>query len=283
MTTSARNDRIQELPIDRIACATQVRAAIDPKALAGLAQSLREVGLIHPVLVRPSGENWLMLDGHRRLAAARQCGWATISAIVADADLSEADVIERQLVTACQRAGLTPMERARAIDRLIKETGWPGVRVAARLGLSAASVSKLLALLVLPPRAQEDVEKGDLAASTAYEIIRTVDATDRAQLLEDATRERLTRSQAVLRRRAKSGRKLGRRTGTRSQGVRDRIVFPIGEGRSLTFAGTSLSIAGVIPWVEHLLEGLRRAGPGTADFHQFAREYRALVRSGGVL
>mgnify|MGYP002777278899 CR=1 FL=1 len=281
MTTSARSDQILQIPIDRIACAPQVRESVDAKALAGLTQSLREVGLIHPVLVRPDGESWCMLDGHRRLAAARQCGWATISAIVAEADLSEADVVERQLLSAVQRAGLSPMERARAIDRLIKETGWSGARVATRLGLSPASVSKLLALLVLPAQAQADVEKGELAASTAYEIVRTVDASDRSRLLEEAARGRVTRDQVTLRRRGQGGRKLGRRSGTRSQAGRDRIVIPVGEGGSVTIAGSALSTAGVIPWIEQLLEGLRRSAATSGDIRQFARECRARVGAGG--
>jgi ParB family chromosome partitioning protein len=250
--TSAR-----ELPIDRIECRPQVREHFAQEELDGLATSLGNVGLQQPILVRAAGEGWVVVDGERRLRAAKQLRWKTISAIVHEGELSDADVIQRQLIANVQRADLRPVEKARAIDRLMREAGWSATQVAAKLGLSAATVSKLLALLVLPADAQQRVDAGELAASTAYEVAKICDAGERAALLQESSTGRLTRDRVVAGRGARGGTRRRQSLPARARSRSRRVTLAVGEIGALSVAADQVELGSVVTWIEGVLRRLR--------------------------
>jgi ParB family chromosome partitioning protein len=243
------------IAVEQIACAPQVRTRFDDKKQADLEQSLREVGLLQPILVRPTESGYLVLDGERRLRAARQLKWPTIAAIVIDDQLGMADTIQRQLIANAQRADLTPIETAQAIRQLMHETGWPASQTAERLGMSAAAVTKHLSLLVLSDELRQAVHKGNVAASTAYEIAKTRDPKEREQLAKEALAGRLTRDGAAGR--ARATRKKPVSPGRGQRGRLPRADISLGGGRSVRVAGPALSAAALVVWLEELLARLR--------------------------
>ena len=246
------------LPLSDVVCRPQVRGTFDEADLAALTQSLREVGLLQPILVRREGAVWVVVDGERRYRAAQRAGWAAISAIEQGDDLSEGEIVHRQLVCNIQRADLSPIEIARGIEQLMKESCCTSTQAATKVSLSPASVSKLLALLTLPQEAQDLVHRGRLAASTAYEIAKTSDPDRRAELLAVAT-------EGLLKREVASGRRpLVRRPGNdtaprpRMRASQPRVRIPLGTGCSLTLSGGG-EIAELVGALERLLGRLRAA------------------------
>jgi ParB family transcriptional regulator, chromosome partitioning protein len=266
-----------DLPIDRIHFAPQVRELFDDEPLGGLARSLATIGLQQPILVRPDGDGWLVIDGERRVRAAMLVGWETIPAIVDDREATEATTVQRQLVANCQRADLTPVETAKGIDRLMNATGWTAARVATELGLSPATVSKLLALLVLPKEVQDQVHAGTLAASTAYELAKIRDPKKRAKLTAEAAAGGLTR-EGVVARGAGSGKEPPAVRAARRPSKCKQVVVALGEGRKVTVAGPGLTLAALAAWTEELLARLRRLGEKDMDLREAAKALSAQRR-----
>src|SRR5208282_712517 len=158
-------EQIQYFTLDRISVAPQVRKHFDEEALAGLAQSLREIGQQQPIRVRREGERLVIVDGERRYRAAKKAGMPTIGVVIDEKELCAGEVLHRQLIANIQREDLSPMEKARAIDELLKETGWTATVVASKIGLSNATVSRLLSLLNLPDNIQQQVSAGEVPMS----------------------------------------------------------------------------------------------------------------------
>src|SRR4051794_38916321 len=102
-------DHSEDITLLAIRTARQVRESFD--GIDGLADTLSEVGQLHPIRVRKEGDYYLIVDGERRYRAAKQLGWKTISCIVEQKDLSAGEVTQRQLIANCQREDLKPLEK----------------------------------------------------------------------------------------------------------------------------------------------------------------------------
>ncbi|MBX3357428.1 MAG: ParB/RepB/Spo0J family partition protein [Phycisphaeraceae bacterium] len=262
------NTTLSHAPVDALVCRPQVRqsSGYSDQEITGLARSIAESGGIHqPLLVRRDGDLLVVLDGERRLRAAKLAGLTTVPIIVEEQSLTEADVTHRQLVIDAQRVGLSPIERATSINRLMTETGWTAAQVAVKLGLSPASISKLLALLVLPPDVKEHLTAGRLAMSTAYEVAKVADSTERERLTAEAVNGHLSREAVVAKVRSASQAKGGHMPRRRTASPRERVVIPLGEGRSVIVSAPTLSIDAVVNWLTDLVERLRAvSADGTA-------------------
>jgi ParB family chromosome partitioning protein len=185
---------VQDIYLDKILTGKQVRDWFDEETLAGLTQSLRESGQQEPIhVLRIDGDRYSLLTGGRRLRAARKAGWTNIAAIVEEGELSKSDLLVRQIIENAQREDLTPLEKAKAIELLKRETGWNGTQIAAKLGFSNGTVTKLLALLSLPEHLQQQLRAGALPATAAYELAGVADATEQDQLAGRVARGELTR------------------------------------------------------------------------------------------
>lgn len=154
--------------------------------LRELAASITEHGVLEPILVRdhPSRKNeWLIVAGHRRHAAAGKAGQKTVPSMVADLTETEAAIL--QLVENLQREDLAPVDEARAFQRLI-DLGLKQVDIARRVSRTKSHVSKRLTLLDLPKQALDLVGKGTLRLDDAYQLATTlkIDGVDREGLLE---------------------------------------------------------------------------------------------------
>ena len=143
------------IAVDKIrADAEQVRRTFEEESLEGLARSIREVGMLQPVLVAPAGdgETYQLISGERRLRAARRLGEREIPALVVDNLAASATRI--QLIENLQREDLNPVERALGIRALMEKEGLSKAAAAARLGVPRTTLTDWLDVLDLEPRFQ---------------------------------------------------------------------------------------------------------------------------------
>jgi len=149
------NERIAEIALDRVdASPYQPRLAIDPEALEELKESIRERGVINPILVRPTtADRYELIAGARRAEACRALGRTMIPAIVRQYTDKDAEYLA--LIENIQRQDLGILEQARSFDRLIKRHRLTHEDLAAQLKCSRAKVTRMLKVLDLPQSVQE--------------------------------------------------------------------------------------------------------------------------------
>jgi ParB family chromosome partitioning protein len=152
----------------------QPRNVFDEETLASLAASIRELGVLQPVLVRPMGDDrYELIAGERRWRAAKRAGLQTIPALVRQ--VSELGSVEQALVENLHRQDLNPLEEAAAYQQLIEDFNLTHDDVATRVGKSRAAVSNTLRLFQLPPTIQRLVGENQLSAGHARALLGTPD------------------------------------------------------------------------------------------------------------
>jgi ParB family transcriptional regulator, chromosome partitioning protein len=171
-----------EIPVGHITPnPRQPRQVFEEESLAELVFSLREVGLLQPIVVRPLGdERYELVAGERRWRAAQQAGFSTIPAIVRD---TADDVLLRDaLLENLHRAQLNPLEEAAAYGQLLSDFGCTQEQLAARIGRSRPQVSNTLRLLRLPAGVQRRVAAGVISAGHARALLALESAEDQERL-----------------------------------------------------------------------------------------------------
>lgn len=162
--------RFAELSIDDIKPnPDQPRQNFEPEALAELVHSLETVGLLQPVVVRPSGSGYELVAGERRWRAAQDAGWASIPALVRHTD--DTDLLRDALLENVHRVQLNPLEEAAAYEQLLLDFGVTQEELAQRLGRSRPHLTNTLRLLKLPPPVQRRVAAGVLSAGHARALL----------------------------------------------------------------------------------------------------------------
>jgi ParB family chromosome partitioning protein len=182
---------LAELPISAIRPnPQQPREHFDEEALAALAESIREVGVLQPVLVRDAGDGYELIAGERRWRAARRVGLQTVPAIVRVAD--DASMLQQAIVENVQREQLNPLEEAAAYQQLIEDFSFTHDEVATRVGKSRAAITNTLRLLQLPPSVQRHLKDGTLRMGHARALLGTPDRAFQEQLARRAATEDLS-------------------------------------------------------------------------------------------
>ena len=157
----------------------QPREAFDEEALAELASSLSQVGLLQPVVVRPCDDSpvdslqFELVAGERRLRAARALGWDTIPAMIRPTE--DADLLRDALLENVHRASLNPLEEAAAYQQLLADFGCTQEDLAARVGRSRPQIANTIRLLRLPPAVQRRVAAGVLSHGHARALLALPD------------------------------------------------------------------------------------------------------------
>ena len=157
----------------------QPRRHFDEAALADLAQSIREKGIIQPILLRrdPAQPNhYQIIAGERRWRAAQQAGLIEVPVIIRE--FSDSEALEVAIIENVQREDLNVMEESLGYERLIKEYSHTQEEVARLVGKSRAHIANTLRLLRLPPQAQAALSDGRLTAGHARALLSAVDARD---------------------------------------------------------------------------------------------------------
>lgn len=183
---------LDELPVASISPNRfQPRGYFDEEALSQLADSIREVGVLQPVLVRPTGEgDYELIAGERRWRAARRVGLQTIPALVRETD--DAAALEQALVENVHRDNLNPLEEAAAYQQLVEDFGLTHDEVAARVGRSRTTVTNTLRLMQLPPAIQKAVQEGKLSNGHARALLGTPDRAFQERLAKQIVAEDLS-------------------------------------------------------------------------------------------
>jgi ParB family chromosome partitioning protein len=166
-----RGAELRQLPVDLIQRGIyQPRSRIDDEALASLAASIRERGVLQPIIVRPiAGGRFEIIAGERRWRASQQAGLSAVPVIVREVDDEGALAIA--LIENIQRENLNAMEEAIALKRLVDEFGLTHARVAEAVGRSRAAVSNLMRLLELNDDVRALVESGALDMGHARALL----------------------------------------------------------------------------------------------------------------
>ncbi|MGE0027249.1 MAG: ParB/RepB/Spo0J family partition protein [Thermoleophilia bacterium] len=176
MKTDTTTTTLAVLPIDAISVREgwNPRSGDDEVEHRALTDSVRAQGILQPLLVERTEEGAVLLDGHRRLAAARAAGITEVPVIERTGEDGEAPQLAAALAANMRRRGLDPIEEARAYERAAK-AGWPQRRIAEAVGCSPRHVSQRLRLLRLPDRVQEAIGEGALPLS-AVPTVETIAA-----------------------------------------------------------------------------------------------------------
>jgi ParB family transcriptional regulator, chromosome partitioning protein len=177
---------LRELHVDLVAPnPDQPRKRFDDEALQALADSVKERGVLQPVLVRPrAGGTYEIVAGERRWRAAKLAGLETLPALVQQRD--DAQSLEAALVENMAREDLNPIEAARAVAGLVEELGLTREDVGRRVGRSRVAVSNLLRLLDLPDEALALIEDGTLTEGHGRALLLADDHADRRRLARAA-------------------------------------------------------------------------------------------------
>jgi ParB family chromosome partitioning protein len=175
---------VDEVDIDLIAPnPEQPRGVFEPQSLSELAESIREHGIIQPLIVsrpaNPGSAPYQLIAGERRLLAARQAGLTRVPVIVREANTR--GLLELALVENLQREDLGPLEEAAAFRRLSDEFGLTQEEIASRVGRSRPAVANSLRLLSLPPEIQASLARGEITAGHARALLGIDDAEEQRQ------------------------------------------------------------------------------------------------------
>jgi ParB family transcriptional regulator, chromosome partitioning protein len=193
--TGEMDSALRVVPISHIRPnAFQPRSHFDEESMSSLAASIREVGLLQPVLVREvdgEGESYELIAGERRWRAARRAGLQTIPVLV-QPDTGDVTSLEQALVENLHREDLNALEEAAAYQQLIDEFGLTHEQVATRMGKGRATVTNTLRLLQLPASAQRALAERNISAGHARALLGTPDRTLQDKLVEQITSEGLT-------------------------------------------------------------------------------------------
>ncbi len=180
-------------PLERIVPQKgQPRQHVDPTALDELTQSIRDHGLIEPLVVRrtTTADSFEIIAGERRWRALQKAG--VHDALVVVKDVTPSQAFELALIENVQREDLNPVELAEALDRLLKEHGYTQEALAARLGKDRTTITNSLRLLRLPPLVRSKVIVGELTEGHARALLGAADSGRIEALAEKVVRGRLS-------------------------------------------------------------------------------------------
>lgn len=168
----------------------QPRENFDPQALEELTQSIKEKGVIQPILVRRQGDYYELIAGERRLRAATALNIAEIPAIVKD--VADEDSLELSLVENIQREGLNPIEEARAYQYLIDKFNLTQEKISQVLGKARVTIANTLRLLKLPQEIQDDVRNNRISFAHGRALLEIEDPNQQRKLAYEVISNRLS-------------------------------------------------------------------------------------------
>jgi ParB family chromosome partitioning protein len=249
-----RREGVGEAAIDAIRPNPfQPRTVFDPEALQELAGSIRENGLIQPLVVRETAEgSFELIAGERRFLAAQQAGLTRVPVVVRQA--SRREMLEVALIENLQREDLNPVEEAEAYQRLATEFGLTQEEIAKRVGKSRTAVTNALRLLSLEQAFRDLLSQGRLSAGHARALLAVPPGESRKRLAKDIVDQGLSVRQAEARVNG-AGPKAAKPTAKR----RSHPALEAWEGRLRDHFGTQVRIAG----------GLAK---GRVEIHYFSGE-----------
>ncbi|MCK4384989.1 MAG: ParB/RepB/Spo0J family partition protein [candidate division Zixibacteria bacterium] len=191
----------------------QPRGKFDKDKMEELTSSIKEKGIIQPVVVRPVGDEFELVVGERRFLAAQKLGMEKLPALVME-KLSKEEMLELSLIENLQREDLNPIDEAKAYRRLLEECGLSQKKLSERIGKDRSSIANTLRLLNLPKAVQGFIANGQLSEGHARAILSLSDEKERIALsrhiIKDGLSVRKTEELVYGRRQKAKRRKLKR-------------------------------------------------------------------------
>jgi ParB family chromosome partitioning protein len=187
----AAKDQIREIPIELIKPNPyQPRETFDEESLGELSASIKEHGVLQPVIVRQSGEEYELVVGERRLRACRMAGLSTVPAIVRD--LTHSESAELSLIENLQRRDLTVVEEINGYERLIREFGLTQQELAKRVGKGQSTIANKLRLLKLPTPVLEALGERKITERHARALLKMESEQDQVAMVDKICKKGLT-------------------------------------------------------------------------------------------
>lgn len=181
---SQKEERILFVPIGQVKPnPLQPRENFDSQSMEELTQSVKEKGLLQPLLVRQRGDYYELIAGERRLRAANSLNLTEVPVIVKDVE--DKDSLELALIENIQRQNLNPIEEARAYQYLIDKFEVTQEKISEVLGRARTSVANILRLLKLPPEIQEEIKKGRISFAHGRTLLEIEDALQQRRLAQE--------------------------------------------------------------------------------------------------
>ncbi|EKP94774.1 ParB/RepB/Spo0J family partition protein [Thermaerobacter subterraneus] len=188
---AAAGQQVEQVPVDRIRPNPyQPRRQFDPDALAELVESVRQHGIVQPLLLRPEGDGYRLVAGERRWRAAQAAGLETVPAVVRE--FSDVEMMEIALVENLQREDLNPIEEAQGYRMLCEELGLTQEQVSQRVGKSRSHIANLMRLLSLPDDLRRLVAEGKLSTGHAKVLLSVPSPVEMRRLAAEVLSEGLT-------------------------------------------------------------------------------------------
>lgn len=197
---------VEQLPVAQLRPNPyQPRQGLDRKTLDGLVASIRDNGLLQPVLVRPVEDGaWEVVAGERRFRAVQELGWSHVAAVIRDVD--DRTMVVLALIENLQREDLNPLDEAHAYRRLVDEFGLTQAQVADRVGRDRSTIANTIRLLGLPDPVQKLVAAGEISAGHARALLGLEDERRVIELARAAARDGLSVREVERRVRQRRGR-----------------------------------------------------------------------------
>lgn len=178
----ADGERVQKLAVDKlVANPDQPRQHFDEEAIAELATSIKQYGIIQPLVATPHGDKYRIIAGERRWRAAQKAGLAQVPVLVRTH--KEQEQLEMAIIENVQRVDLTPLEQAVSIERLHQQFNFSYDSIAKRLGKANSTVVNVVRLLQLPEAAKDALLAKEITEGHARQILALKDQPEQQQLL----------------------------------------------------------------------------------------------------
>jgi ParB family chromosome partitioning protein len=281
-----RASDLAEIPVSAIEPnPAQPRSHFDEEMLASLAASIREVGVLQPILVRPlENGRYQLVAGERRWRAAKRVGLPTVPALIRT--VPDESSLEHALVENLHRQDLNPLEEAAAYQQLVEGFGLTHDEVAARVGRSRAAVSNTLRLFQLPPAIQRMVMDGAISAGHARALLGTPDRAFQESLARRAVNEQL--SVRAVEDAVRERNDLAGAVGPLPQVAAGQVASPPGRPRSVSPADDRPAVHALEELLSEFLDTRVKIELGTrksrltvefADLDDLERIYRRMISS----
>ena len=205
----------------------QPRKVFSPEALQELTESIRQHGLIQPILVRKSLKGYEIVAGERRWRAAKMADLKTVPVVVKE--FSDEQVMEIALIENLQREDLNAMEVAQAYEKLMQQFHLTQEELAAKVGKSRPHVANFLRLLQLPPQVQEMVSNGEVTMGHARALLALPDGESQIKWAEKVVREKMSVRQLEEEIQRHKQQNVSRGTSKKKKPERSRLVIYIEE------------------------------------------------------
>lgn len=180
---------ISLIPVEKIVPnPNQPRITFDEESLYRLANSIKEKGVLQPLIVRKKGENYELVAGERRLKASMIAGLKEVPVIVKDLD--EKESLEITLIENLQREDLNPIEIANIYKRFVEELGYTHEDLARKIGVERSSITNALRLLRLPQWIKDKIIEGKLSAGHGRILLSLKDEEEQRRFVEKVLKEK---------------------------------------------------------------------------------------------